>query len=435
MWYGTLVCSAILTGVCQGQPCQPFWVKPDPFDRIPYGAACAIESGPNAGLYATAADWMLPPSEQGWVARWRGHGWDQLITGTGLLAGIAWMGSLDDGSGPTVYIRGAHYVTGVGFVSRGWRLELDQWVETPPALFGQPPATYAQPWCSYDDGSGMAIYGYHNASIAKWNGANWQPLGGQIQNTTKLDFMPGDIGQGMRLIAVGSFTAIGSVPLQGAASWDGQQWTQLGQGILVGDSRGLEVFDSGTGPQIYHAGLVTVNGSNADLIRFNGQTWSAVPGAPLGIKDIKAFDDGTGTPGLFIVGDFSAVGSMPAARIVKFDGTNWHPLGAGTGYFVEGLTVYNDGRGPSLFVTMGGGLNSPTGGGHIGSGTAQWVGCPNCYADCDNSQGAKRLTANDFVCYLNRYVARDPYANCDVNATIEVNDFICYLNKFAAGCS
>jgi hypothetical protein len=421
-------------GVASAQACQPFWVKPDPFDRIPYWAACGINTGPAAGLYASAGDWMMPPLASSWVARWRGQGWEPLIAGTGYLAGVVSLRALDDGTGPKPYLRTSQYVQGVGFVRKGWRWEGTQWVETPPALFGQPPATYAEPWCSFDDGSGMAIYGFHNASIAKWIGSNWQSLGGQIQNTTKLDFMPADLGHGPRLVAVGSFTAIGSVPLQGAASWDGQQWTQLGQGIVVGGNRGLEVFNGATGPNLYLAGLITVNGNNAALVRFDGQSWAAVPHAPLGIKDLKSFDDGSGVPGLFMVGDFSTVNGMPAARIVKFDGTNWYPLGAGTGYFVENMTVYNDGRGPSLFVTMGGGENSPTGGGHIGSGTAQWVGCPNCYADCDNSQGSKRLNANDFMCFINRYVMRDPYANCTVDESINVLDFVCFMNKFAAGC-
>src|SRR5678816_4811569 len=40
------------------------------------------------------------------------------------------------------------------------------------------------------------------------------------------------------------------------------------------------------------------------------------------------------------------------------------------------------------------------------------LGVP-CYADCDHSTLAPVLNINDFMCFLNRFAAGDPYANCD----------------------
>jgi hypothetical protein len=43
----------------------------------------------------------------------------------------------------------------------------------------------------------------------------------------------------------------------------------------------------------------------------------------------------------------------------------------------------------------------------------------------------------DFACFLNRFAAGDPYANCDGSTTaptLNVLDFACFLNRFAAGC-
>lgn len=63
---------------------------------------------------------------------------------------------------------------------------------------------------------------------------------------------------------------------------------------------------------------------------------------------------------------------------------------------------------------------------------------PTCYANCDNSTGSPALTANDFQCFLNRFVANDPYANCDASTgspALTANDFQCFANQFAAGCS
>lgn len=63
---------------------------------------------------------------------------------------------------------------------------------------------------------------------------------------------------------------------------------------------------------------------------------------------------------------------------------------------------------------------------------------PPCYANCDNSTVAPILNANDFQCFMNRYIQGTPYANCD-NSTatpiLNVVDFQCFMNKFAVGCS
>ncbi len=61
-----------------------------------------------------------------------------------------------------------------------------------------------------------------------------------------------------------------------------------------------------------------------------------------------------------------------------------------------------------------------------------------CYANCDSSTGNPLLTANDFLCFLNRYANGDSYANCDGstgNPQLTANDFLCFLNKYAGGCS
>jgi len=55
-----------------------------------------------------------------------------------------------------------------------------------------------------------------------------------------------------------------------------------------------------------------------------------------------------------------------------------------------------------------------------------------CYADCDGIGG---LTANDFQCFLNAFVANAAYANCDAVGGLTANDFQCFLDKYVAGCS
>ena len=74
----------------------------------------------------------------------------------------------------------------------------------------------------------------------------------------------------------------------------------------------------------------------------------------------------------------------------------------------------------------------------VSPGMAFW-GCPTppCYPNCDASTGSPILNVNDFVCFSQRFAARDPYANCDHSTEpqpLNVADFVCFTQQFAAGC-
>jgi hypothetical protein len=60
---------------------------------------------------------------------------------------------------------------------------------------------------------------------------------------------------------------------------------------------------------------------------------------------------------------------------------------------------------------------------------------PACYVNCDCSTSSPVLTANDFSCFLNRFVEGDQYANCDGVGGLTANDFSCFLSSYATGCS
>jgi probable HAF family extracellular repeat protein len=60
-----------------------------------------------------------------------------------------------------------------------------------------------------------------------------------------------------------------------------------------------------------------------------------------------------------------------------------------------------------------------------------------CYANCDGSTGNPRLTANDFMCFINQFAGGAAYANCDGSMgtpQLTANDFACFINKYAGGC-
>jgi serine protease AprX len=59
-----------------------------------------------------------------------------------------------------------------------------------------------------------------------------------------------------------------------------------------------------------------------------------------------------------------------------------------------------------------------------------------CYANCDGSTASPILNVADFTCFLQKFAAGDPWANCDGTGVPPLNiaDFTCFLAKFAAGC-
>ncbi len=55
-------------------------------------------------------------------------------------------------------------------------------------------------------------------------------------------------------------------------------------------------------------------------------------------------------------------------------------------------------------------------------------------ANCDGSTYPPHLNANDFLCFMIAFAARDPYANYDGSTTspaINPNDFVTFLNSYA----
>jgi hypothetical protein len=146
------------------------------------------------------------------------------------------------------------------------------------------------------------------------------------------------------------------------------------------------------------------------------------------------FDDGRG-PAIYVAGSFTNVNGIPARHIARWDGQAWEPLGAGLMYNSAGDSTYmgvvNDASGHSL-VMVGEFIHGAGGG--LSRRAVKWVGCPNCYANCDLSTEPPRLNVNDFTCFINKFAAKDPYANCNVDAEINASDFVCFINKYAAGC-
>jgi hypothetical protein len=291
---------------------------------------------------------------------------------------------------------------------------------------------YSGPLFSFDDGTGSRLFGnrssdHENAVPVRWEGDHWRALSGPFQGGVTA-FAAFDFGGSPQLHVVGSFLTIGGVEARGFARWDGVSWHAIPGG--PDPRRTVCVYDDGSGPALYMGGNAGEGLTYTPLYKYDGTQITPVMGLSstgiFQINEMTVFDDGTG-PALYVAG------YIPGG-IARYDGHQWTTLGVGLNgtvpSFQHAMDVADDGRGPSLFMA---GTIFQAGGGQC-LNLAQWVGCPNCYANCDNSSHSPALNILDFICFLNKFAAYEPAANCNQDASLDVTDFLCFLNKFAAGC-
>jgi hypothetical protein len=199
------------------------------------------------------------------------------------------------------------------------------------------------------DGELIAAGGFSKAGkctvrgLARWNGQTWLRIAPGF-NLTPTEFASyrGD------LIAGGLFQSAGDVNANGVARFDGQAWHALGTGIHLADPDAwyfpdvdsLAVYNDElyVGGNFFFAGDVTVH----HIARWNGdtETWSDVGGGVSGgeVPTVHAMAVYNGD--LIAAGDFDFAGGTPAFNIARWDGTQWHAMGAGVGV-AGGMAEFN----------------------------------------------------------------------------------------------
>jgi hypothetical protein len=332
----------------------------------------------------------------GRIARWDGQDWSHLapggfgpLLGGGSPSVESLTSAVVGGSGPPkLYIGGSYAVTGPlsGESLASWDgqtltplLPINDLVVANTGSF----KTLIQ----HDDGSsfGPALYaggsfaGSTASYCARWNGQVWSSLAGSFNLPVFTSTVHDDgSGQGPDLYVGGMLTvAGGGVPAVGVARWDGQAWSPVGLGVF-GPVYALKSFAASPGsiPDLYAGGLTVFAGgvTVSYITKWDGQNWSDVGGGVNGtVYSIEVYDDHSGSgPALYVGGNFSMAGGIPAAGIAKWDGQSWSALGAGIPDTVIDLEVFNDGSGPYPqlyavgFFSVAGGVAS--------QGIAKWNG-------------------------------------------------------------
>ena len=310
------------------------------------------------------------------IAKWNGVSWTALGSGvSGPVHAIAVNGS-------DVYVGGQFAAAGgVANTQNVGKWNGASWSALGSGVSGPVHAVAVSGSDVYVGGQFAAAGGAANTqNIAKWNGVSWSALGSGVSGPVQALAVSGsDVYVG------GQFAAAGGVAnTQNTARWNGTSWSALGGGV-----RG-PVFAVGIGVDgVYVGGLFAQAGNKAAQ---NFGLWRGTIPAPPNSDDVywdSRFGGPVGENGpngricamavsgsdVYVGGDFSMAGGVPASRIAKWDSVSntWSALGSGitgpggAGCAVRGIAI----SGSDVYV---GGAFSSAGGVPGTYAIARWNG-------------------------------------------------------------
>ncbi len=192
--------------------------------------------------------------------------------------------------------------------------------------------------------------------LGVWDGQHWSMFGqGVFGQYRFFGNYQGD------LVVVGGTVSIRGTTISRVARWNGTAWSGFGTGAP----------ESGISAIEYHSDLYVTTESDFNyngIARWDGTSWQNVAGGLTDAAGFGASGEGSCLYGdtLVVAGGFSRAGGMPASNIAFWDGTAWHPAGAGLNDVVWSVANWN-----GQLVAAG---NFTASGAEAMSGTAIWDG-------------------------------------------------------------
>ncbi|MFO7609128.1 MAG: FlgD immunoglobulin-like domain containing protein [Candidatus Krumholzibacteriia bacterium] len=205
----------------------------------------------------------------------------------------------------------------------------------------------------YAGGAYTLAGGQGAGGIAGWNGTTWAPLGSGVAGVRTYWDIYGDtvdipaqvyclaVYDG-ELIAGGSFSSVGGTAAASIARWDGQQWRPLGAGMpnqiiytLIGRITHsfppavhcLAVWQG----ELYAGGTFSSAGDSTTMAiaRWDGSTWRRVGQGMAGELPPRVLALAADGDRLLAGGDFRVAGITPSERIGAWNGMVWAPVAVG----------------------------------------------------------------------------------------------------------
>ncbi|MCC6678612.1 MAG: hypothetical protein IT436_15875 [Phycisphaerales bacterium] len=348
------------------------------------------------------------------IAAWDGATWHPL--GPGLIAsstspGVTSMTAWDpDGTGPLgpdlIVVGGFNFMAAGSLASRAARWNGTSWAAFGSLLYNDPMDVTVADF----DGPGPLAHrpvvvgrfprgvSSWSDAVLSWNGSNWESMDAGDQVSLNVVYAAsvldpdGDGPRPPQLAVAGSFTSLGSSPIDNIARWDNGQWLGFGSSTAdLGDVIStLRIADPDAGGpmsvQVIAGGRFNRAGGELcdGIARWDGLEWHAFT-PPLSYRDASVAcmtewdPDGPGPERSLLVigGDFPNAGSTTVNNIAAWDGSAWRALSTGitgTGAAVYALASWDpDGPGPQNPLLVAGGQFS-TAGGVAARSIAAWNG-------------------------------------------------------------
>lgn len=213
----------------------------------------------------------------------------------------------------------------------------------------------------FDDGSGSGpqLFSISKDALYKFDGTSWKSVAEFKGIPNRLLVLNNE------LVAAGGFTNVADVPANNIARWNGSSWSTFGQGVSGGGIADLVVGELNGKFAVFVSGNFTQAGNLPahQTAYWDGQNWTPLPpvgqSGQTGVGRLAIWDDGTGSA------LYASVGSMSSSSGDSWDNLyrltqngselTWVYLGSIVNLpyaYISDMIVFDDGTdgGPSLFI-------------------------------------------------------------------------------------